>query len=279
MRYVQASDGQWWCELKSGRRTRAHPHDCVTCGVRFQSIHKTARFCSVACRGSAARKAVSVQPCEWCGEAFDVKETGQRFCSHPCAAKQMHASRQSTTGDDSTLVNGDNPRFTKDAQGQWWYKTGNASRTRAYLHVCKECNCRYLASIFHKGRSKGFCSKACAVRVWHRSNPDRFKRDNSKRWKGGTQKRFGYVFLHAPEHPSCQGNTRRYVAEHRLVMEKFKGRYLEPHETVHHINGIRDDNRPENLELWTKPQPAGQRAHEQVTKHCQTCTCHLKEDA
>ncbi len=47
-------------------------------------------------------------------------------------------------------------------------------------------------------------------------------------------------------------------------MERMLGRFLWPDETVHHINGVRDDNRPENLELWSKAQPAGQRVEDKI---------------
>lgn len=71
---------------------------------------------------------------------------------------------------------------------------------------------------------------------------------NSPSWKGGRIKTNGYVFIYQPDHPQA---VKRYVLEHRLIMEQCLGRYLKPEEVVHHINGITEDNRIENLQLFS----------------------------
>lgn len=74
--------------------------------------------------------------------------------------------------------------------------------------------------------------------------------ENHPSWKGGrTIDSNGYVWIYQPDHPHTISG-KQYVFEHRLVMEKHLGRYLKPEEEVHHINGIKSDNRIENLELY-----------------------------
>jgi len=67
----------------------------------------------------------------------------------------------------------------------------------------------------------------------------------------------GYIVIRKKDHPNA--GSRGLLSEHTYVMSEKLGRPLDPKETVHHKNGIRDDNRPDNLELWTSRHPKGQR--------------------
>ena len=71
--------------------------------------------------------------------------------------------------------------------------------------------------------------------------------EKNPRWKGGRYKASnGYIMVKAYGHPKAYRNE---IMEHRLVMEQTLGRHLTSSEKVHHINGIKDDNRIENLVL------------------------------
>jgi hypothetical protein len=76
-------------------------------------------------------------------------------------------------------------------------------------------------------------------------------------------KRDGYVYV-TVRNFNRRGDKYGTLQEHRLVMVRKLGRRLRANENVHHINGVRDDNRPENLELWSKSQPCGQRVEDKT---------------
>jgi hypothetical protein len=73
----------------------------------------------------------------------------------------------------------------------------------------------------------------------------------------------GYVKVWAPADPHADG--RGYAMEHRCVMGQLLGRPLTDEESVHHRNGDRQDNRPENLELWFSGHRSGQRVSDRVS--------------
>lgn len=100
-----------------------------------------------------------------------------------------------------------------------------------------------------------FCSTSCggksAIKIAIKVDKSG---DKNPAWKGGVRHALGYVYILHHNHPNS--NDKGYVAEHRLVMEKKLGRYLKTEEKIHHINGIKSDNRIENLQLLN-----GQKEH------------------
>lgn len=98
---------------------------------------------------------------------------------------------------------------------------------------CKECGKQFTR---YRHLKREYCSLQCSNAKSHHFQGGRILEAD------------GYYAIFQPHHPHAKGNF--YVKEHRLVMEKHLGRFLDPTEVVHHINGNTLDNRVENLELY-----------------------------
>ena len=151
---------------------------------------------------------------------------------------------------------------------EWWVyydrKRGVGLRERAEIAECLGCGVTFLR---RKSRANPYHSRSCSslnngAPKWGHGLPN-------PRWNGGrTETLQGYIKLLRPDHPNAAADG--YVLEHRYVMAEHLGRPLDSHEEVHHKNGVRDDNRIENLELWMKSQPPGIRVRDY---HCRGCRC------
>ena len=137
----------------------------------------------------------------------------------------------------------------KRTPGGYWFITRFCSRRCARrswwqpppTRQCAYCRMTFAARDDSVARRRKYCSKRCS--------------DRASSYPHGVVKKNGYVYL----------NTgKAEVPVHRIAMERRLGRPLFATETVHHINGRRDDNRDENLELWDHAQPHGQRVPDKI---------------
>lgn len=142
-----------------------------------------------------------------------------------------------------------------EACGKEFYVTKyNASRKHCSFECrkshskefsCHQCGKSFVRSPsqWTRGQIKGFCSKECR-HEWMRAQPPKANKHSC-----------GY---------KIKNSFGKQKKEHRMVMESYLGRPLTSDETVHHKNGDRGDNRIENLELWDKSQPYGQRVVDKI---------------
>lgn len=175
--------------------------------------------------------------CEECGQP--TKRKRAQFCSIQCRANNRRKPRTACTVCGSPTPRPNSVTCSVECQRQ-------AAKGRGALPMkpCEECGEMFKP----KTRRLRFCGRACGSKASGRA----------KRKPGGLRTVKGYVMVRAPGHPMAMATG--YVLEHRLVMANHLGRMLDASEVVHHKNGIKDDNRPENLEVIQK------RVHDAIPK-------------
>lgn len=126
-----------------------------------------------------------------------------------------------------------------------WYKTPKGNWKSPFFsltwHKVQCIACKKWCMVHGKKTSR-YCSESC----YHKNRPR--LGPNSPHWKGGRRKNGkGYISIRQPEHCMAPKGSNGYVLEHRFIMSNYLKRPLKNTEVVHHINGIKTDNRIENL--------------------------------
>lgn len=192
---------------------------------------------------AGTRQRAKIKDCPTCGVKFATYPTvSSDFCSSECYRKTCK-------------------RCEKDFKPATVRSVYCSEECKRGTGKCENCGKAFVKGKKAAGR---FCSTACH---YDYLCPIGTVRD------GGS----GYKIIKVPPNtPGAKrfGDRSGWMWEHRYVMQQVLGRPLAKNENVHHKNGRRDDNHPDNLELWKRSQPAGIRA---ADYHCPGCRCHEHE--
>lgn len=218
---------------------------CPTCQETFQPKYNRSVYCSTECRngGSAV--------CLGCGQTFvrsNASRDKQKYCSTECFYETGARTANRTCIRCGEPTAPGNQYCSREC-------VNIAAQARKEQVACLNCGTEFTAKVSLKRKC---CSRSCAAIHTNTAG--------YKHYPVGAERPHGTGYR--------MTNTETgWVMAHRLVVEQQLGRPLEKHERVHHKNGNRADNRPENLELWKvkgKKDPAGVRASDY---HCPGCRC------
>lgn len=178
--------------------------------------------------------------CQICNKKFFVTLSLKRikFCSRKCYFKSRFGYKHS----EETKEKIRQANFGHIVSQETRKKIKFANTGYKHTEITKK-----KMSMAKKGKPQSF-KQIVHLKKLHINQIGKFG-SKARGWKGGRIKsHFGYIWIWQPNHPNH--NAWGYILEHRLVMERYLGRYLTRKEIVHHINEIKDDNRIENLKLF-----------------------------
>jgi len=167
-----------------------------------------------------------IKICLKCKKTYKSRYSFAQYCSHKCYLSTLKGRKLSK---------------------EWKEKIGKSNKV-SVKKSWENKEYRKRMSEVHKGKKFTLeTRKNMSIAQLQRVKRGENSGPNHYNWKGGWSKRAGYIFIYQPHHPHA---FKGYVLEHRLVMEKVLNRFLYPSEIIHHINGIKNDNRPNNLQLF-----------------------------
>lgn len=170
---------------------------------------------------------------------MNKSKTGRVFCSRECLR-----------------ATGAKPRLRPAKQCKSCGKEFYPSASAGQMYCSRDCKdnggrkyaprqCEFCGADFtYRAGSRKFCSRDCWTKAQYRRPLGRFHNG-----KPAVVDNNGYVRVFEPSHPKATRGG--WVFEHRLVVEGIVGRYLDRDEEVHHINHVRHDNSPGNLQLMS----------------------------
>lgn len=191
--------------------------------------------------------------CKSCENIFDTNIKEQLYCSKKCRLKERNRKKHPAIKKICPFCKKEYLTVFKRknfcsslCKGKFFYKIKGKERFKKYgkgSGICIRCGKKFRKT----QQGQKYCSNDCAhkARKKYLNIPDCLENADRK-----LDKTIGYVRIYCPMHKKA--NTWGYVYEHILVAEQTIKRELLSDEVVHHKNGIRWDNRPENLQVMTK---------------------------